>query len=140
MPILSVSCGEKQEEDNQVPVKVVKSTCINTRVGNGQYVCNNSMGTTKPKTKRVMFDCNSDGSTLYGGCEEERGEEQDTSENGSEDTKECRTDPNFLGILVSSSAGSEPLCEMRVDAHAAAAVVDSGSAETLTPKPKDSRI
>ena len=37
-----------------------------------------------------MLECDSDGSTSCGRYEEERGEEQDGSENGSEDAEECR--------------------------------------------------
>ena len=45
MPLLSMRCGEKQPETEspdqwQVLVKRVKSTCVKTRAGNGQFVCN----------------------------------------------------------------------------------------------------
>ena len=95
-------------EEWQVPVKRVTSTCIKTRAGNRQFVCNNrfeAIAGARPRQEdktrgreRVMFDCDSDGSTSCGGCEEERGEEQDGSENGSEDTEGCRKDPNLVGI------------------------------------------
>ena len=52
---------------------------------------------TKQERKRVTFDCDSDGSTPCGGCGDERIEEQDGSENGSDDTEECRNDQNFVG-------------------------------------------
>ena len=35
MPILSMSCGEKQSETEH------QSTCVKTREGNRQFVCNN---------------------------------------------------------------------------------------------------
>ena len=71
-----------------------------------------------------------------GGCEEERGEEQDVSETGSEDTEEARNDPNFVVILLSSSAGSEPLCEMASERTPIPQPppVDSGAAETVIPR------
>ena len=62
--------------------------------------------------RRVSFDCDSDGSTSCGGCHDERGEEQERRENGAEFAEECRYDQNFMVILPSTSARSEPLCEM----------------------------
>ena len=43
----------------------------------------------KQARKNVMFDCGSDRSTSCEGFDDERGEEQDRSENGSEDAEEC---------------------------------------------------
>ena len=42
VPILSMSCGEKQPETESPDLKItsVKSTCIKTRAGNRQFVCN----------------------------------------------------------------------------------------------------
>ena len=87
-------------EECQVLVKRVRSTCIRTTAGTRQFVCNNK------------FEAIAEKGTSGGGCEEERGEEQDGSENGSQDTEGCRNDPHFVRILLSSSVEGEPLCEI----------------------------
>ena len=67
--------------------------------------------------------------------EEERGETQAGSEDGSGDDEGCKKDPNFVGILLGSSADSEPLCEMTNEwtPTPQPLVVDTGAAETVIP-------
>ena len=137
-------------------MKRVKSTCIRTRAGNRQFVCNNNFEATAEqhrdkKTKQdqhmVRFDCDGDASTSCGGCEEGKGETQVRSESGSDDTEGCKKDPNFGGIWPSSSVEREPLCEMASESTPMPQplVVDCGAVETVIlrtwfPKPQDSRI
>ena len=70
-------------------MKRVKSTCIETRAGNRQFVCNNQFKTiteqnhdqnTNQDRHIVRFDCGSDASTS---C-------------GSADTEGCKKDANFV--------------------------------------------
>ena len=90
-------------------MKRVNSTCIKTSAGNRQFVCNNKFEAiaeqnhdqeTKQDGNIVRFDCGV------------RGEKQVGSENGSEVTGGCKKDPNIVGISLSSSVESEPLCEI----------------------------
>ena len=130
VPILSMSCGEKQSEANpadqwQVPVKRVKSICVKTESSNKQFVCNNKFETiteheheekTRQAIKRVRFDSVRDASTSCGsGCAEQ-----------------CEADPKPVGILLSSSSESEPLCEMSSEwtPMQQPLVVDCDAAET----------
>ena len=122
MPILSMLWRKLPEteapdlqiasEEWQVPMKRVKSTCIKTRAGNRQLVCNNKFEAIaeqnhdKKTKKRWKY------SEVCGGCEEGRGEKQIGSEDGSEDTEGWKKDPNLVEILLSGSVASEPLCEM----------------------------
>ena len=116
MPLLSMSCGERQPENEptdyrQVPARRVKLTCTKTTAGNRQFVCSNNFEAfaeqshdkqTKQDGNMVRLDGDSDASTSCGGCEEESGEKQAWSENGSEDDEGCKKDPNLVGILLSS--------------------------------------
>ena len=58
----------------------------------------------------------------------------------------CEMDPNLVGVLLSSSSESEPLCEMSSEwtPMPQPLVVDSGGAdstvEDVVSKPQDSRI
>ena len=51
------------------------------------------------------------------------------------DDEGCKKDPNFVGILLGSSADSEPLCEMANEwtPTPQPLVVDTGAAETVIP-------
>ena len=60
----------------------------------------------------MRFDCDGNASTSCGGCEEEKEDTQVGSESRSDDTEGCNKDPHLVGILLSSSVDSEPLCEM----------------------------
>ena len=68
--------------------------------------------------------------------ERERGEKQAGSESGSKDEEGCKKDQNLVGILLGSSAENAPLCEMTNEwtPMPQPLVVDSGSAETVTPR------
>ena len=80
VPLLLMSCGEKQPETEfpdqcQVPVKRVKTTCVKTRASKRRFVCNNKFEaiaeqdqdkTTRHDKRRVRFDCDSDASTSCG--------------------------------------------------------------------------
>ena len=70
--------------------------------------------------KKVRFDYDSDASTS---C-------------GSECTEKCELDPNLVGILLSSSSESEPLCEMSSEwaPMPQPLVIDNGAAEAVTPR------
>ena len=89
-------------------------------------------GNDRKVTKTVSFSCDGDGSASF---DREKGEAQDMSENGSVEAEECRDDQKFSEILVSRSAGSEPLCEMPNEWTPVlrATVIDSGAAETVIP-------
>ena len=91
---------------------------------------------TEQDSNRVRFDCDSKVSKSCGGCEEKRGEKQSGSENGSEDEGGCKKGPNRVRILLSSSAESEPFCEMANEwtPMPQPLVVDRGAAETVTPR------
>ena len=84
----------------------------------------------------MRFDCDGDASTSCGGCEKEKRETQVGSEGESDDTQGCKKNPNFVGILQSSSVESAPLCEMSSEwTHMPQPlVVDSGAAETVIPR------
>ena len=75
---------------------------------------------TRQNRRRVRSDWDSDASTS---C-------------GSECAEKCEADQNFVGFLLSSSSESEPLCEMSSEwtPMLEALVVDSGAAETVTPR------
>ena len=89
----------------------------------------------KQDRSTVRFECDGDVSTSCGGCEEERRETQVGNECESEDTERRKKDPNFVGILLSSSVESEPLCEIASEwtPMSQPLVVDSGVAETVIP-------
>ena len=125
VPLLSMSCEERQPETESsdqwhVSVKRVKSTRVKTRTGNRQFVCNNKFEAIDEQDqdkKKVRFDYDNDASTS---C-------------GSECTQKCETDPNLVGILLSSSSESVPLCEMSSEwaPMPQPLMFDSGAAKTV---------
>ena len=70
----------------------------------------------------MSFDCGGDASAPRGGREEEKGG--------------YKKDPNLVGILLSSSVESEPLCEMASEwtPMPQPLVVDGGAAVTVIPR------
>ena len=75
---------------------------------------------TRQDRRRVRSDWNSDASTS---C-------------GSECAEKCWADPNLVGILLSSSSESEPLCEMSSEwtPITAIAAAETVAAESVTPR------